>query len=148
MFTLWIWVNHQNKGVCTRLACEIASSANLCNLVLNLEKEVCFVGLINSNGRLVEQSKRKNRSLDNPEKIDWTMLCMQTRLHTSMQGDHDENFGRFGYCITEREKTTMMTIPTIHGTMLVISSNKIDSKKLAKQIFRIVGDDCFATIPN
>ena len=73
---------------------------------MNLEERICFVGIINNNGRLVDHSKRKNSSLENPEKIDWAMLSMQTRLHTSMQSDHDENFGRFGYCITEREKNS------------------------------------------
>lgn len=130
------------------MAYEIANSTNLCKSILNLKEHICFVGLINNNGRLVEHSKRKNSSLENLEKIDWVMLCMQTRLHTSMQSDHDKNFGRFGYCITEREKTTMMTIPTAHGTMLVISSNMVDSKILAKQIFQMINDKCFTRIPN
>ncbi|NND85785.1 MAG: hypothetical protein HKM23_00330, partial [Nitrosopumilus sp.] len=82
------------------MACEIANSANICKSILDLESNICFVGIINSHGRLVDHSKKQNESVENLEKIDWTMLCMQTRLHISMQNDHDENFGRFGYGIT------------------------------------------------
>lgn len=76
------------------------------------------------------------------------MMCMQARLYTSMQGDHDKNFGRFGHCITEREKTTMLTIPTVRGTVLVISSNRINSRELVRKIFRVADGGCFAQILN
>ena len=66
---------------------------------------------------------------------------MQARLYTSMQSDHDENLGRFVHCITEREKITMLTIPTIHGTILVIYASKIDSKELARKVFHATDDE-------
>jgi hypothetical protein len=85
--------------------------------------------------------------MQNLENIDLDMICMQTRLYTSMQIDHDEKFGRLGHCIIEREKTIMLTVPTRYGTVLVISS-KTDSKELVRKISQLTGDSCFAQILN
>jgi hypothetical protein len=121
---------------------------NLCKSVLYLEQNIFFVGIINNHGRLVNFAKKQNKVTQNLESMDLDMICMQARLYMSMQSDHDESLSRFGHCITEREKTTMLTIPTIYGTMLVISSNKIDSKELVRKIFQVANDSCFAQILN
>lgn len=112
------------------------------------QKNIYFVGVINDNGRLVEYSKKQTKLTEDLEKINWDMLYMQTRLYTSMQSDHDENFGRFDYCITKREKTVLLTILSMHGTVLVICSDEVDSKKLVQQILYTVNKDYFAHILN
>jgi len=124
------------------------SYVNLCKSILDLEQNIFFVGIINNHGRLVDFVKKQNKMTQSLESMDLDMICMQARLYMSMQSDHDENLGRFGHCITEREKTTMLTIPTIYGTVLVISSNEIDSKELIQKIFQVTDDSCFAQILN
>ena len=130
----------------TKTVCEIVNtgSANMCNSILDLDQNVYFVGMIHDNGRLVDYAKRQNSMMKSLEKQDLDMICMQTRLHASMQSDHDENFGRFGYVITQREKTMLMTIPTQRGTLLVISSNKVDYGKLTQKIFQVIDDGYIA----
>jgi len=132
------------------MTCEIPNVdiANQCNFILHLEKHVYFVGIINNYGRLTGFAQKPNKTMENLKKSDLEMLFIQTRLHTSMLDDHDKNFGRFGYCIVERERTTLLTIPAQYGTLLVIASNKTDSKKLAKQISQVAYRDCFAKILN
>ncbi len=122
------------------------SYLNLCKSILRLDQNVLFVGIINDHGRLVDFAKKQNKMIQNLENVDLDMICMQARLYISMQSDHDKNLGRFGHCITEREKITTLTIPTIYGTLLVISSNKTDSKELVKKIFQVTDDSCFAQI--
>ncbi|GBH34077.1 hypothetical protein NZNM25_08680 [Nitrosopumilus zosterae] len=132
------------------MTCDITNVdfQNICKSISALEHDIYFVGLINDNGRLVEYVKKQNILIDDLEKDGLIMLCMQTRLYASMQSDHNKHFGRFGYSIIEREKTTLLTIPTVYGTVLVITSNQVDSKTLAKQISQVAYRDCFAKILN
>lgn len=134
----------------TKTVCEIVNTnpANVCNSILDLDQNVYFVGMIHDNGRLADYAKRQNSVMENLEKQDLDMICMQTRLHASMQSDHDENFGRFGYVITQREKTILITIPTTRGTLLVISSNDTDSEKLTQKIFQAIDDGYVVQILN
>lgn len=128
---------------------ERENNSGLIEDILQLdEKNLYFVGVIDECGRLEEYVEKQTKLLQELKKDSLEMLCIQAKLYTSMQSDHEKNFGKFGYCVTDLEKITLLIIPTARGTILTMVSKNADSKKLSQLIYQIANDDYFANVTN
>jgi len=84
-----------------------------------------FVGIINEKGRLVD-TIGKDLLCDMPRDRK-EMFCMKIALRSSMQKDFDEYLGPVNYCMTQRDNSQFISIPTVNGnTILVITKKKVE----------------------
>jgi hypothetical protein len=102
----------------------------LCNEIIDIGCDINLVAVLNNKGRVVEIKVKE--VIDNhftPLKRE--MFFMQCILQTSMNKDHDDEFGKVTSSILEREKFTLFTFEFFNYVILVVSragSNPIQLK--------------------
>lgn len=92
----------------------------LCNEIIDISDDINLVTVLNNKGRVVEIKVRE--VIDNyftPLKRE--MFFMQCVLQTSMNKDHDDEFGKVTSSILEREKFTLFSFEFFNYVILVVS---------------------------
>lgn len=93
-----------------------------CKKILDLDRKIRFVGVINGRGRLITGVVKENTKFLVDEK-DCEMLFMEVALRTRMRQEFDHCFGLVDFCLTHREKVIIMTLP-IRNEILYVSAEK------------------------
>ncbi len=110
---------------------------NLCNSILNLDKNMQSVLIINGYGRIIENLTRDEFTKNFPDYTN-EMLLMQCVLQVSMDRDFDDDLSPINYHISYRENLTMITFPLIDHVVLVMTNKKTNSMSLAQKIIGIL----------
>lgn len=106
----------------------------LCNDIANLDNDVEFVAVLNHKGRVIETKARENgidKILTMQKK---EMFFMQCVLQTSMNRDHDDEFGKVKSSILERERSTTLLFEFFNYVILVVSRPGLNSIQLKNSI--------------
>lgn len=107
------------------------SSQNHLHLESLLVHGVEFVGLINSQGRLIESLHGAQVPFPMTKS---EMLFMGISLSSSLQRDFDDEFGSVKYSMTERENLKFLSIPCEYGLVIVLMKKSVDHGPLINKI--------------
>ena len=106
----------------------------LCNDISNLDEDIELIAVLNHKGRAIETKTReegidKSLTLQKRE-----MFFMQSVLQTSMNRDHDDEFGKVKSSILERERFTTLSFEFSNYVILVVSRPSLDPIQLKNNI--------------
>jgi hypothetical protein len=110
---------------------------HICHLILNLDKNIQSVLIINWYGRIIENLTRDEFTKNFPDYTN-EMLLMQCVLQVTMDRDFDDNLSPINYHIADRENLTMITFPLIDHIVLVMTNKKTNSMSLAQKTVGIL----------
>lgn len=109
----------------------------LCHSILDLNKNIQSVAVINKLGRPLERINRIANAQEVSEEKN-QMLFMQCALEISMGKDFDEDYGPINYHLSGRENLIMLTFPINDHVVLVTSEKNISPILLAKQVTKAI----------
>ena len=109
----------------------------LCNSILQINKSIQSVAIINKLGRPVEKVTRDDdlKPLPRPKN---EMFFMQCVLEISMGKEYDSEYGPINYHLSERGNLTMITFPMRDHVVLVTTNKDTSPISLAKKIVTII----------
>ena len=112
----------------------------LCNDISNLDENIELVAVLNHKGRVIETRAReegidKSLTLQKRE-----MFFMQCVLQTSMNRDHDDEFGKVKSSILERERFTTLSFEFYNYVILVVLRPSLDLIELKNSILKEIGN--------
>lgn len=106
----------------------------LCNDIASLDNDIEFVAVLNHKGRVIE-TKAREKKIDKALTIQKReMFFMQCVLQTSMNRDHDDEFGKVKSSILERERSTMLSFEFLNYVILVVSRPSLNPIQLKNNI--------------
>ncbi len=106
----------------------------LCNDITNLDNDIELVAVLNHKGRVIE-TKVREEGIDKALTIQKReMFFMQSVLQTSMNRDHDDEFGKVKSSILERERFTTLSFGFHNYVILVVSRPSLDPIQLKNNI--------------
>ena len=115
------------------------SLESLCNSILQLNKNIQSVAVINNHGRVLEKISRPAFTKQFPDHLS-EMFCMGFALQVSMGRDFDENYGPINYHISERTNLTIITFPADENIIIVTANKNISPIILSKKTIPIIID--------
>ena len=78
--------------------------SDLCQDIVSAEKRVHAVVAINKFGRVIDMNIRDSKtSIEDLDKKEQEILCMQSMLQNTLLGEFDDKFGPSMYMLVERE---------------------------------------------
>jgi hypothetical protein len=111
----------------------------LCDSILNLNKSIQSVAIINNRGRVIEKISRFKFSKHFPNHLN-ELFCMSCVLQVSMGRDFDENYGPTNYYISERTNLTMITFPLDENVILATLDKRVSPITLCSRIIHMISD--------
>ena len=97
----------------------------VCNMILNLDSNIRFVGVMNNKGKLLTASVKKGiRTFITPQ--DQEMLLMEIALGVRMRKEHDPQLGPVNFTISYGHKMVSMNFPLDDEILCVSAEKKID----------------------
>lgn len=110
---------------------------DLCSRLLNLSKEIRFVGIIDRMGALVAGGMKEGiQSLEKGEES--LKLYLGYAINNIMREDFDSAFGKVLYSISEREKIKLATFPYGDNILLVSISRNSPHPAIIQNILEIL----------
>ncbi|MDE1814062.1 MAG: hypothetical protein KGH87_03280 [Thaumarchaeota archaeon] len=98
---------------------------SVCNMILDLDPNIRFVGVINNKGKLLTGSVKKGiRTFIGPQ--DQEMLLMETALGVRMRKEHDPQLGPVNFTVSYGHKMVSMNFPLEDEILCVSAEKKID----------------------
>ncbi len=108
--------------------------ANLCHNILQSNKNIHEVVIIDKHGRPFE--KKSKNALIQQEKSE--MLFMERALEISMGKDFDDEFGKINYTFTDRDNLAMFSFPMNEYIVLVTSKSNVSPITMARKISSLI----------
>ena len=98
---------------------------SICQMILGLDSDIRFVGVINNQGKLLTAHTKKGiRSFATPK--DQEMLLMEIALGVRMRKEHDSHLGPVVFTISYGDKIVSMNFPLDDEILCVSAEKKID----------------------
>ena len=95
---------------------------SICSIILGLDPNIRFAGIINDKGKLLTGSKKKGIRTLTTQK-DQEMLLMETALGIRMRKEHDFNLGSVSFTLSYGDKIVSMNFP-LGDEILCVSAEK------------------------
>lgn len=113
---------------------KIEKLQGLFDKLLNENKKIRFIALINKMGKnLVEKKQKRVKLLISKKKSQ--AMYMQLMLDITMRKDMNPNMGKLKYIIAYREKTEIITIPVKKYLVFISVTPNGVAKNIAKKTF-------------
>lgn len=94
----------------------------VCNMILDLDFNIRFVGVINNKGKLLTESVKQGiQAFIGPQ--DREMLFMETALGVRMRKEHDPQLGPVNFTISYGYRMVSMNFP-LGDEILCVSADK------------------------
>ncbi len=104
------------------------------------EKEIRFVGFVNTKGDLVESTFREDIiPFENDE--EQKQIFRELALRISIRKKFDYSMGPVKYSASRREKLVMMSFPLKNMILLITAEPNVNMDRLAYKIIQILGKD-------
>jgi len=95
---------------------------SICNMILDLDPNIRFAGIINNKGKLLTGNKKNGiKSFTTPH--DQEILLMETALGVRMRKEHDSHLGHVNFTISYGDKIISMNFP-LGDEILCVSAEK------------------------
>ena len=96
----------------------------ICGMILDLDPNIRFVGILNNKGKLLTGQTKKGILVFTAPK-DQEMLLMETALGMRMRKEHDSHLGSVKFTISYSDKI-MMTFPLGDEILCISAEQKIN----------------------
>ncbi len=116
----------------------------LCDAILNCNKKIGFIAIINANGILLESKNHHGVTGCLPRKRKEAFF-MEYALRQRMRSEFNNDFGSVRYTCAEREKEVLFTFPLHDLLVLVTCSPGIMHADISREIISII-DECKAKL--
>ena len=110
---------------------------SICEMILGLDHDIRFAGVINNKGKLLTAHKKKGiRSFATPK--DQEMLFMETALGVRMRKEHDSHLGPVVFTISYDDEIISMNFPLYDEILCVSAEKKINLMTVPFLILRFL----------
>ena len=107
----------------------------LCDKIIELDRNIRFVGIVNSRGEVIEcgfqQGVEPLLNETEEQQMYIQSLCNLTTLES-----YSDRLGRVRYSITEHEKVILLTVPLRDGILCISASSRVDPIKLRDKVLK------------
>ncbi len=110
---------------------------NLCNLILDIDEKIRFVGIVNKESEVIEGGFKKGIEplLDVNEEQD---MYLQSLSNMTFFQSNSRKFGPVDYIITKQKKITIMTFPFKGDILCLSASSYTDIDKIRDETIKII----------
>ncbi|HEV8404680.1 MAG TPA: DUF6659 family protein [Nitrososphaera sp.] len=110
---------------------------NLCDKIIKLDRNIRFVGIVNSKGEVIEGGFQQGIEplLD---ETDEQQMYVQSLWNLTTLQSYSDRIGRIRYSLTEHEKVTLMTFPLGHDILCLSVSPKANVNKIKGSVVRVI----------
>lgn len=110
---------------------------NLSDRIIKLDRNIRFVGVVNSRGEVIEGGFQHGVQ---PllEGTDEQQMYIQSLSNMTMFQNYSDRLGKVRYSITEHEKVTLMTFPLDDGILCVSASPKANINKIRNKVSKVI----------
>lgn len=110
---------------------------NLSDRIIELDRNIRFVGVVNSRGEVIEGGFQHGVQ---PllEGTDEQQMYIQSLSNMTMFQNYSDRLGKVRYSITEHEKVTLMTFPLDDGILCVSASPKANINKIRNKVSKVI----------
>jgi len=109
----------------------------LCQSILDSQREICFVGITNEKGNVLE-SKERDSTIGHLQKTRYEMFFMEFALQHRMNSEFDGELGSVWYTLVQREKETFFSFPLYNLQILVVAKSSVKPASISKNIIAII----------
>lgn len=110
---------------------------NLSDKIIKLDRNIRFVGIVNSRGEVVEGGFQEGiEPLLN--ETDEQQMYVQSLWNLTTLQSYSDKLGRVRYSITEYEKVTLMTFPLGDDILCLSVSPKANVNKIRDSVVRVI----------
>src|SRR5687767_10960299 len=110
---------------------------NLCDRIIKLDRNIRFVGIVNSRGEVIEGGFQQGVEplLDETEE---QQMYIQSLWNLTTLESYSDRLGRVRYSITEHEKVTLMTFPFGTGILCLSVTPKANAAKIREKVAQAI----------
>ncbi len=110
---------------------------DICNEIFAVDKNIRFVGIVNTEGEVIEGGFRKGIEplLDQNEEQD---MYLQSLSNIGFFQSFSEKFGPVDYLLIRQKKITMITIPNKDDILCISVSSQSDIDRIRDESIKIV----------
>lgn len=110
---------------------------NLCDKIISLDRNIRFVGIVNSRGEVIEGGFQQGVEplLNETEE---QQMYIQSLWNLTTLESYSDRLGRVRYSITEHEKVTLMTFPFGDGILCLSTTPKANMNKIRDKVMQTI----------
>lgn len=110
---------------------------NLCDKIIKLDRNIRFVGIVNSRGEVIEGGFQQGVEplLNETEE---QQMYIQSLWNLTTLESYSDRLGRVRYSITEHEKVTLMTFPLGDGILCLSTTPKANMNKIRDKVVKVI----------
>lgn len=110
---------------------------NLCERIIKLDRNIRFVGIVNSSGEVIEGGFQQGVEpmLKNTEE---QQMYVQSLWNLTALESYKDMLGRVRYSITELEKVTLMTFPFGDGILCLSVTPRANAGKIRDKVVQVI----------
>lgn len=110
---------------------------NFCDKIIKLDRNIRFVGIVNSSGEVIEGGFQEGVEplLNETEE---QQMYMQSLWNLNALESYRKRLGRVRYSVTEHEKVTLMTFPLGGGILCLSVTPKGNANKIREKVMQAI----------
>jgi hypothetical protein len=110
---------------------------SLCNGIIKLDRSICFVGILNNRGEVIEGGFKQGIEplLDG---TDEQKMYIHSLTNLTMMQSYSDRLGMVRYSLTEHEKVTLMTFPLRDGIFCLSAMPKAYMNKIGDKVMKVL----------
>ena len=110
---------------------------SLCNGIIKLDRSICFVGILNNRGEVIEGGFKEGIEplLDG---TDEQKMYIHSLTNLTMMQSYSDRLGMVRYSLTEHEKVTLMTFPLRDGIFCLSAMPKAYMNKIGDKVMKVL----------
>jgi hypothetical protein len=110
---------------------------NLCDRIIKLDRNIRFVGIVNSRGEVIEGGFQKGvEPLLN--ETDEQQMYIQSLWNLTTLESYSDKLGRVRYSITEHDKVMLMTFPFGNGILCLSTTPRANMNKIRDKVMKAI----------
>ncbi|HEX7032273.1 MAG TPA: DUF6659 family protein [Nitrososphaera sp.] len=110
---------------------------NLCDRIIKLDRNIRFVGIVNSRGEVIEGGFQQGvRPLLN--ETEEQQMYIQSLWNLTTLESYSGRLGKVRYSITEHERVTLMTFPLANGILCLSTTPKANMNKIRDKVMKTI----------
>ena len=110
---------------------------NLCDRIIKLDRNIRFVGIVNSRGEVIEGGFQQGVQplLDGTAE---QQMYLQSLSNIATLQTYRDKLGKVRYSITEHDKVTLITFPFQDGILCLSMSTRANADKIREKVARVI----------
>lgn len=110
---------------------------NLCDKIIKLDRNIRFVGIVNSRGEVIEGGFQHGVKplLNGTEE---QQMYIQSLWNLTTLESYSGRLGKVRYSITEHEKVTLMTFPLGDGILCLSTTPRANMNKIRDKVMQAI----------